>query len=141
MINPHPGLPELDYVVPASLDEASKFLADHTGQAKPFMGGTDCFVRLRDGAWKLQYLVDVKALPGMKQITFDPQKGLTIGAAVPMNAVAEFLKLTCIIRYLLRLHGQLPVTNCAPGPRSSGTFVTLHQPVTQRVHALFTRAS
>ncbi len=88
MINPHPGLPELDYVVPASLDEACKLLADHAGQAKPFMGGTDCFVRLRDGAWKLQYLVDVKGLPGMNKITFDANKGLTIGAAVPMNQVA-----------------------------------------------------
>jgi CO/xanthine dehydrogenase FAD-binding subunit len=87
MINPHPGLPELDYVMPASLDEASKFLAEHPGEAKPYLGGTDCFVRIRDGAWKYKYLVNVKGLDGTNEIMFDPKKGLTIGAAVPMNRV------------------------------------------------------
>jgi len=88
MINPHPGLPELEYVKPASLKEASKFLADHVGEARPFSGGTDCFVRLRDGVLKLNYLVDVKNLDGTKEISFDPKKGLTIGAAVTMNRIA-----------------------------------------------------
>jgi aerobic carbon-monoxide dehydrogenase medium subunit len=88
MINPHPGLPELEYVKPTSLVEASKFLAAHAGEARPFSGGTDCFVRLRDGVLKLNYVVDVKNLNGTKEISFDPKKGLTIGAAVTMNRVA-----------------------------------------------------
>lgn len=89
MINPHPGLPELQYVKPASLSEASKFLAEHEGAAKPFSGGTDSFVRLRDGVLKLDFLVDIKGLEGTKTLSFDPQKGLTIGAAVTMNQVAK----------------------------------------------------
>ncbi len=88
MINPHPGLPELEYVKPATLMEASQFLAEHNGAAKPFSGGTDCFVRLRDGVLKVDYLVDIKGLDGTKELSFDPKKGLTIGAAVPMNKVA-----------------------------------------------------
>ena len=88
MINPHPGLPELEYVKPASLAEASKFLAEHEGAAKPFSGGTDSFVRLRDGVLKLDYLVDVKGLDGTKILSFDSKSGLTIGAAVTMNQVA-----------------------------------------------------
>lgn len=88
MINPHPGLPEFEYVKPTSLGDASKFLAEHENEARPFSGGTDCFVRLRDGVLKLNYLVDVKALEGTKELSFDPKKGLTIGAAVPMNSVA-----------------------------------------------------
>jgi CO/xanthine dehydrogenase FAD-binding subunit len=87
MINPHPGLPELEYVKPTTLEEASKFLADHDGKARPFSGGTDCFVRLRDGVMKLDYLVDIKGLAETKAITFDPQKGLTIGAAITMNQI------------------------------------------------------
>ncbi|MEA5079608.1 MAG: xanthine dehydrogenase family protein subunit M [Anaerolineaceae bacterium] len=89
MINPHPGLPELEYVKPASLAEASKFLAEHEGVARPFSGGTDCLVRLRDGVLKLNYLVDIKGLDGTKEISFDPKKGLTIGAAVTMNRIAS----------------------------------------------------
>lgn len=83
----HPGIPEFDYIKPASLKEASQFLAEHAGEARPFMGGTDTFVRMRDGFWKDRYLVDVKCLEGMKDIHFDADKGLIIGAAVPMNQV------------------------------------------------------
>ncbi len=89
MINPHPGLPELEYVKPASLAEASKFLAEHEGKARPFSGGTDCLVRLRDGVLKLDYMVDIKGLEGTKDISFDSKKGLTIGAAVTMNRIAS----------------------------------------------------
>ncbi|MBI3763365.1 MAG: xanthine dehydrogenase family protein subunit M [Chloroflexi bacterium] len=87
MMNPLPGLPEFDYVKPASLAEASRFLAEHPGEARPFMGGTDTFVRMRDGFWKEKYLVDVKGLDGTNEIKFDPASGLTIGAAVNMNQV------------------------------------------------------
>jgi carbon-monoxide dehydrogenase medium subunit len=89
MINPHPGLPELEYVKPGSLNEACAFLAEHDGKAKPFSGGTDSFVRLRDGVLKLDYLVDIKGLEGTKELSFDVKKGLTIGAAVTMNQVAR----------------------------------------------------
>jgi CO/xanthine dehydrogenase FAD-binding subunit len=89
MINPHPGLPELEYVKPATLAEASKFLAEHEGAARPFSGGTDNFVRLRDGVLKLEYLVDIKGLDGTRELSFDSKKGLTIGAAVTMNQVAS----------------------------------------------------
>ncbi len=87
MHTPTPGLPEFDYVKPASLAEASRFLAEHTGAARPFMGGTDVFVRMRDGVWKEKFIVDVKDLEGMNDIAFDPAAGLTIGASVNMNRV------------------------------------------------------
>jgi carbon-monoxide dehydrogenase medium subunit len=87
MINPHPGLPEFDYVKPASLAEASQFLAQHAGEARPLSGGTDTFVRMRDGFWKDKYLVDIKGLEGTGKIEFDPAKGLTVGAGVSMNRV------------------------------------------------------
>jgi CO/xanthine dehydrogenase FAD-binding subunit len=85
MITAHPGLPEFDYIKPTTLEEASTFLAQHTGEARAFIGGTDTFVRMRDGAWQDKYLVDVKGLPGMNDLQFDPAKGLTVGAAVNMN--------------------------------------------------------
>ena len=94
MLNPHPGLPEFDYIKPTSLAEASQFLAKHAGESRPLMGGTDTFVRMRDGFWKEKYLVDVKNLPGMTDLVFDPVKGLRIGAAVPMNRVITFPEAT-----------------------------------------------
>lgn len=85
MITAHPGLPEFDYIKPATLEEASSFLAQHAGEARAFIGGTDTFVRMRDGVWQDKYLVDVKSLPGMNDLKFDPARGLTVGAAVNMN--------------------------------------------------------
>ena len=87
MINPYPGLPDFDYIKPGSLSDASQFLALHAGEARPLMGGTDIFVRMRDQVWKDKYLVDVKGLDGMHAISFDPSRGLTIGASVNMNRV------------------------------------------------------
>jgi CO/xanthine dehydrogenase FAD-binding subunit len=87
MINPYPGLPEFDYIKPGSLLEASQFLATHAGEARPLMGGTDIFVRMRDRVWTDKYLVDVKGLDGMDAISYDPTLGLTIGASVNMNRV------------------------------------------------------
>ena len=86
----HPGLPDFDYVKPGSLAEASEFLAEHAGRARPFLGGTDVFVRMRDGFWPSAYLVDVKHLDGTDELSFDPEIGLTVGAGVNMNRVIAY---------------------------------------------------
>jgi CO/xanthine dehydrogenase FAD-binding subunit len=87
VLTPYPTLPEFEYVKPASLDDACHFLAEHAGSSRPFMGGTDVFVRMRDGFWMDKYLVDVKGLDGTDDIGFDPSGGLILGAAVNMNRV------------------------------------------------------
>ena len=87
MNNASPGLPEFDYIKPKTLAEASQFLVEHAGEARPILGGTDVFVRMRDGIWNDKYLVDVKDLDGTNGLRFDLQAGLTIGAAVNMNRV------------------------------------------------------
>jgi CO/xanthine dehydrogenase FAD-binding subunit len=80
-----PVLPQFDYIRLETLAEASRFLSQHEAEARPFLGGTDIFVRMRDGFLKPKYLVDVKCLEGMRTLAFDPTAGLTIGAAVTMN--------------------------------------------------------
>ncbi|MGE5774806.1 MAG: FAD binding domain-containing protein, partial [Chloroflexota bacterium] len=87
-VDTHPALPEFEYIRPATLTEASNFLSQHPDRARPFLGGTDVFVRMRDGFIKPEFLVDVKNLDGTNELRFDPQAGLTIGAAVNMNYVA-----------------------------------------------------
>ncbi len=89
-LDAHPGLPEFEYVKPESLLEASRFLAAHAGEARPMMGGTDVFVRMRDGLWNDRYLVDVKCLGSLSEIAYDSDRGLFIGAAVNMNRVIAF---------------------------------------------------
>ncbi len=89
-INAHPELPEFEYIRPGSAAEACRFLADHAGEARPLLGGTDIFVRMRDGFYHEKFLVDVKRLDEANQLSFDPDRGLTLGAAVSMNRTMAF---------------------------------------------------
>ena len=86
-LNTHPALPEFEYIRPQTLVEASDFLARYPNEARPFLGGTDVFVRMRDGLLTPHFLVDVKNFHGMDDLRFDPQSGLILGAAVNMNRV------------------------------------------------------
>jgi len=86
-INTHPTLPEFEYILPQTLVEASEFLSRYPDEARPFLGGTDVFVRMRDGFLLPKFLVDVKNLNGTNDLRFDPKTGLTLGAAVNMNRV------------------------------------------------------
>jgi len=83
-----PGLPSFDYVRASALDEVPRLLEEHGKAARLLMGGTDLFVRMRDGFISPQIVVDVKHLPGMRDILYDEQAGLTIGAAATMNQIA-----------------------------------------------------
>jgi len=86
-----PGLPSFDYARPGTIDEALRLLEEHGPSARPLMGGTDLFVRMRDGILQPKILLDLKALPLMRTIGYDARAGLTIGAAVTMNEVAGHL--------------------------------------------------
>ena len=86
---PTPGLPSFDYIKPASPQEVTKLLLKRDSNARLFMGGTDVFVRMRDGFFAPKFLIDLKQLPGMTAITFSKRKGLTIGAGVDMNTLAR----------------------------------------------------
>jgi len=72
-------------------DEATRLLKEHGEAARLLMGGTDLFARMRDGFIQPQILLDVKHLPGMRDILYDKngRAGLTIGAAVTMNQAAR----------------------------------------------------
>ena len=84
-----PGLPSFDYVRANTPDEVTRLLQEHGDAARLLMGGTDLLVRMRDGSIRPQVVVDVKHLPGMRDILYDEQAGLAVGAAVTMNEVAR----------------------------------------------------
>jgi len=78
-----------EYQAPTSIAEAIALLADKDGKAHPLAGGTDLLVQLRRGLFEAGLLVDVKRIPELGRITFDPVAGLTIGAAVTCAQLCE----------------------------------------------------
>jgi len=86
---PTPVLPSFDYIRPDSLQEVTRLLLKRNGDARLFMGGTDVFVRMRDGFIAPQVLIDVKHLPGMRDVKFTKRNGLVVGAGVDMNSLAR----------------------------------------------------
>lgn len=73
----------IDYVAPRRLDEAVEVLAEYGDRAKVLAGGTDILVQLREYQRDCDILVDVKRIPELMELSFDPTRGLTLGAAVP----------------------------------------------------------
>ena len=71
-----PGLPSFEYVRPNTVEEAVRLLGDSGGTARLLMGGTDLFVRMRDGVLRPETLIDVKGLPGMCELAYDAREGL-----------------------------------------------------------------
>ncbi|MCA9870813.1 MAG: xanthine dehydrogenase family protein subunit M [Anaerolineae bacterium] len=77
-----------DYVKPTTFEEASALLVEHDGSARPMAGMTDLLIRIERGFVHPKLVVDVKTLPGMRDLLVVRNGDLHIGAAVTMNQVA-----------------------------------------------------
>lgn len=69
------------YERPATAAQAAALLAAEPGPARVLSGGTDVLVQLKAGMIEPALVVDVKSIPGMKDVTAEAG-GFRIGAAV-----------------------------------------------------------
>ncbi len=73
----------VDYLRPRTLGECLQAFAEHGSDARALAGGTDLLVQMRAGRRDNRVLVDVKAVPELNELSYEPAAGLTLGAAVP----------------------------------------------------------
>lgn len=78
-----------DYVAAQSVDEVIGLLSEKGERARVLSGGTDLLVALREGRRTAEVVIDVKGLPETTEMTYDPEKGLTLGAAVPCHRMYD----------------------------------------------------
>lgn len=80
----------LEYTAPKTLKDAVTLLAQKGDAARPLAGGTDVLVQLRVGRRpQVNTLVDLKNIPELTRLSYDPREGLYLGAAVQCCAVYE----------------------------------------------------
>lgn len=78
-----------DYVRADSVQEVVGLLASNNGKARLLSGGTDLLVQLRENRRKAGLLIDVKQIPELTGIHYDPQSGLWLGAAASCSAIGH----------------------------------------------------
>lgn len=69
-----------DYAEPHTLAEASAALMGHDGFASVMAGGTDLLVEIKEHLRRVRCVVNIKRIPGLDALTFDPRTGLRFGA-------------------------------------------------------------
>lgn len=98
----------IDYESPNSVREAVDLLNEAGDSAKIMAGGTDILVQLRAGVMpNVKLVVDVKDIPDLNEITYDPEIGLTLGAAVPCY----------------RIYGNHAISHAYPGLIDSASLI------------------
>jgi CO/xanthine dehydrogenase FAD-binding subunit len=105
-----------DLVLPNSLDDCLKILAERGPQAKLVAGGTDLLPQMKNGVLKPALVVDLSGVARIRQLQVSNGQGLRIGAAV----TARELEVNPVVRgaYLsiaesAALVGSLQVRNLA----------------------------
>ena len=80
-------LPQFTFLAPTTLTEACALLEKHQGKIKIKAGGTDMIVRLSHRAVKPDFLMTLKKIPDLNEISYSPESGLTIGALALLREV------------------------------------------------------
>jgi len=74
---------------PATLNEALGLLTNEGDASAALAGGTDLLLRIRRGARKYRSVVNIKFVPGLIGLTWDAQRGLTLGALTTFRTIEQ----------------------------------------------------
>jgi carbon-monoxide dehydrogenase medium subunit len=89
-------LKEFEYAVARTVDEAVSLMAEKGSKARVLAGGTDLLVQLRTGRREIERVVEIKEIPELNQLSYDPQNGLQLGAALPCYVIYQNEKVSQI---------------------------------------------
>ncbi len=82
-------LPQFDHLEARTIEEAGSLLAEYKGKARIIAGGTDLLVLMKKRGLSPQYLINIKTIPQLDYIRYSQHSGLTIGALVSLQSIAN----------------------------------------------------
>jgi len=82
-------LKQFNYLRPQAIAEAAALLAKYKEPAKLIAGGTDLLVMMKDRAITAEYIIDLKSIPDLDQVTWDEKGGLSIGALTKISTLVN----------------------------------------------------
>ena len=74
-----------EYRKVSSLEEAFRLFQEYGEKAQILAGGTDLFIKMRNQNLRPEILIDLKGIPGMDRISYDPPTGLRIGTLTSIH--------------------------------------------------------
>lgn len=77
------------YIPTTNIEETVSILAKEGDNARVLSGGTDLLVQMREGRRQVGVIVDIKHIPEVNELSYDPTLGLHIGAAVPCHRIYQ----------------------------------------------------
>jgi CO/xanthine dehydrogenase FAD-binding subunit len=83
-------LQDLQYIKPNTLEDALEIMGKNGKDARILAGGTDIIIALKDKMISCKFLVDIKGIKELQELSYSDSEGLIIGAAVCLNEVINF---------------------------------------------------
>ncbi len=77
-----------EYLSPTTKDEVCAFLNLHGEKAMLMAGGTDLLIKIKARRIQPTYVIGLKKVAHLDEMSFDPDKGLTIGATSLLVSIA-----------------------------------------------------
>jgi carbon-monoxide dehydrogenase medium subunit len=104
---------------PESVGEASTLMGEFGTEAAFYAGGTELLVVMKEGLTHFPHLIDVKTIPGLREITYDAsQRELTIGAVTTHRQIER----SPLVREHLPALADLEASVANVRVRSAGTI-------------------
>src|SRR3954466_9219685 len=82
-------LPKFEYLVPRSIAEAVKIVADVGADAQFVAGGTDLYPNMKRRQQMPKTVISVMRLPELNQVTGEGKSGIRIGASMTLTDILE----------------------------------------------------
>lgn len=79
---------DFEYVAPDRLEDALLLASEHESDGALLAGGTDLVVLMKRGKKNPSFVINLKRIPGLDAIRYDPKDGLRIGSLVTHEALA-----------------------------------------------------